>query len=91
MTDVLRGFCRGHRLTRSLANFAKLVELFDRHDVSFVCVTQQFNITTSMRRLTLTVLLSFARFELELTSQAALTRRNGAARLRDRRPQNRLC
>ena len=48
------------RLTRSLADFAKLVELFDAHDVSFVSVTQQFNTTTSMGRLTLNVLLSFA-------------------------------
>src|SRR5262245_57895091 len=51
------------RLTRSLADFAKLVELFDRHNVSFVSVTQQFNTTTSMGRLTLNVLLSFAQFE----------------------------
>ena len=48
------------RLTRSLADFAKLVEQFDAHDVSFVSVTQQFNTTTSMGRLTLNVLLSFA-------------------------------
>jgi len=47
------------RLTRSLADFAKLVELFDAHGVSFVSVTQQFNTTTSMGRLTLNVLLSF--------------------------------
>src|SRR5205823_3890605 len=51
------------RLTRSLADFAKLVELFDDHGVSFVSVTQQFNTTTSMGRLTLNVLLSFAQFE----------------------------
>jgi len=51
------------RLTRSLADFAKLVELFDAHGVSFVSVTQQFNTTTSMGRLTLNVLLSFAQFE----------------------------
>ena len=57
------------RLTRSLADFAKLVELFDRHDVSFVSVTQQFNTTTSMGRLTLNVLLSFAQFEREVTSE----------------------
>ena len=50
------------RLTRSLADFAKLVELFDRHGVSFASVTQQFNTTTSMGRLTLNVLLSFAQF-----------------------------
>jgi DNA invertase Pin-like site-specific DNA recombinase len=57
------------RLTRSLADFAKLVELFDAHDVSFVSVTQQFNTTTSMGRLTLNVLLSFAQFEREVTSE----------------------
>jgi site-specific DNA recombinase len=57
------------RLTRSLADFAKLVELFDTHDVSFVSVTQQFNTTTSMGRLTLNVLLSFAQFEREVTSE----------------------
>src|SRR5260221_5204386 len=51
------------RLTRSLADFAKLVELFDGHGVSFVSITQQFNTTTSMGRLTLNVLLSFAQFE----------------------------
>ena len=51
------------RLTRSLADFAKMVELFDAQDVSFVAVTQQFNTTTSMGRLTLNVLLSFAQFE----------------------------
>jgi site-specific DNA recombinase len=58
------------RLTRSLADFAKLVELFDAHDVSFVSVTQQFNTTTSMGRLTLNVLLSFAQFEREVTRSA---------------------
>jgi site-specific DNA recombinase len=57
------------RLTRSLADFAKLVEQFDKHDVSFVSVTQQFNTTTSMGRLTLNVLLSFAQFEREVTSE----------------------
>jgi site-specific DNA recombinase len=57
------------RLTRSLADFAKLVELFDAHDVSFVSVTQQFNTTTSMGRLTLNVLLSFAQFEREVTAE----------------------
>ena len=57
------------RLTRSLADFAKLVELFDGHAVSFVSVTQQFNTTTSMGRLTLNVLLSFAQFEREVTSE----------------------
>src|SRR5882672_4660495 len=57
------------RLTRSLADFAKLVELFDQHNVSFVSVTQQFNTTTSMGRLTLNILLSFAQFEREVTSE----------------------
>src|ERR1700751_1700177 len=57
------------RLTRSLADFAKLVELFDARGVSFVSVTQQFNITTSMGRLTLNVLLSFAQFEREVTGE----------------------
>src|SRR5467141_111400 len=57
------------RRTRSLADFAKLVELFDAHGVSFVSVTQQFNTTTSVGRLTLNVLLSFAQFEREVTSE----------------------
>src|SRR5205809_3536345 len=57
------------RLTRSLADFAKLVELFDEHGVSFVSVTQQFNTTTSMGRLTLNVLLSFAQFEREVIGE----------------------
>jgi DNA invertase Pin-like site-specific DNA recombinase len=57
------------RLTRSLADFAKLVELFDAHGVSFVSATQQFNTTTSMGRLTLNVLLSFAQFEREVTGE----------------------
>jgi DNA invertase Pin-like site-specific DNA recombinase len=57
------------RLTRLLADFAKLVELFDKHDVSFVSVTQSFNTTTSMGRLTLNVLLSFAQFEREDTGE----------------------
>jgi DNA invertase Pin-like site-specific DNA recombinase len=56
-------------LTRSLADFAKLVELFDAHQVSFVSVTQAFNTTTSMGRLTLNVLLSFAQFEREVTGE----------------------
>ena len=57
------------RLTRSLADFAKMVELFDAHEVSFVSVTQSFNTTTSMGRLTLNVLLSFAQFEREVTGE----------------------
>jgi len=57
------------RLTRALADFAKMVELFDKHNVSFVSVTQQFNTTSSMGRLTLNVLLSFAQFEREVTGE----------------------
>ncbi len=57
------------RLTRSLTDFAKLVELFDKHDVSFVSITQSFNTTSSMGRLTLNVLLSFAQFEREVIGE----------------------
>ena len=57
------------RLTRSLSDFAKIVDLFDRNAVSFVSVTQQFNTTTSMGRLTLNILLSFAQFEREVTGE----------------------
>jgi DNA invertase Pin-like site-specific DNA recombinase len=57
------------RLTRSLSDFAKLIELFDAHDVSFVSVTQSFNTSSSMGRLTLNVLLSFAQFERELIGE----------------------
>lgn len=57
------------RLSRSLVDFAKLVEVFDRHDVTFVSVTQAFSTTTSMGRLTLNILLSFAQFERELTGE----------------------
>ena len=57
------------RLTRSLADFARMVELFDRHRISFVSVTQAFNTTSSMGRLTLNVLLSFAQFEREVTGE----------------------
>ena len=70
------------RLTRSLADFAKLTELFDAHDVSFVSVTQAFNTSTSMGRLTLNVLLSFAQFEREVAGERirdkiALSKRRG--------------
>src|SRR5436190_2282756 len=70
------------RLTRSLADFAKLVELFEAHGVSFVSVTQQFNTTSSMGRLTLNVLLSFAQFEREVAGERirdkfAASRRKG--------------
>jgi DNA invertase Pin-like site-specific DNA recombinase len=57
------------RLTRSLADFAKIVDVFDAHGVSFVSITQQFNTTTSMGRLTLNMLLSFAQFEREVTGE----------------------
>jgi len=57
------------RLTRSLADFAKLVELFDQQLVSFVSITQSFNTTSSMGRLTLNVLLSFAQFEREVIGE----------------------
>jgi site-specific DNA recombinase len=57
------------RLTRSLSDFAKIVDLFDKHSVSFVSVTQQFNTTSSMGRLTLNILLSFAQFEREVTGE----------------------
>ena len=57
------------RLTRSLTDFAKIIDIFDAHQVSFVSVTQQFNTTTSMGRLTLNVLLSFAQFEREVTGE----------------------
>ena len=57
------------RLTRSLTDFAKMVDVFDAKAVSFVSVTQQFNTTTSMGRLTLNVLLSFAQFEREVTAE----------------------
>jgi site-specific DNA recombinase len=57
------------RLTRSLADFGKIIEAFDQKGVSFVSVTQQFNTTTSMGRLTLNVLLSFAQFEREVTGE----------------------
>ena len=57
------------RLTRSLADFARIVQVFDSDNVSFVSVTQQFNTTSSMGRLTLNVLLSFAQFEREVTGE----------------------
>src|ERR1700724_3032599 len=57
------------RLTRSLADFAKMVEVFDTRGVSFVAVTQQFHTTSSMGRLTVNVLLSFAQFEREVTGE----------------------
>ncbi len=71
----LQPFCGGivvykiDRLTRSLTDFAKLVDVFDEYGVSFVSVTQSFNTTTSMGRLTLNVLLSFAQFEREVIGE----------------------
>jgi site-specific DNA recombinase len=75
LTDVAEGrvdvivVYKVDRLTRSLADFAKMVEVFDAHGVSFVAVTQQFNTITSMGRLTLNVLPSFAQFEREVTGE----------------------
>jgi site-specific DNA recombinase len=79
LKQLLADIAKGHidvvvvykvdRLTRSLADFAKIVELFDSKGVSFVSVTQAFNTTTSMGRLTLNVLLSFAQFEREVTGE----------------------
>ena len=57
------------RLTRSLTDFSRMIEVFERHGVSFVSVTQQFNTTTSMGRLMLNILLSFAQFEREVTGE----------------------
>ena len=70
------------RLSRSLMDFSKLVEVFDRNDVTFVSVTQSFNTTTSMGRLTLNILLSFAQFEREVIGERirdkfAASRRKG--------------
>src|SRR6202521_2228576 len=75
MADIKQGLInvvvvyKVDRLTRSLADFVKMVEAFDAHGVSFVSVTHQFNTTTSMGRLTLNVLLSFAQFEREVTGE----------------------
>lgn len=70
------------RLSRALMDFSKLVEIFDRHGVTFVSVTQSFNTTTSMGRLTLNILLSFAQFEREVIGERirdkfAASRRKG--------------
>src|ERR1700752_2475152 len=88
MADIAKGLVdavvvyKVDRLTRSLADFAKMVEVFDARGVSFVAVTQQFNTTPSMGRLTLNVLLSFAQFERELAGERirdkfAASRRKG--------------
>jgi site-specific DNA recombinase len=87
------------RLTRALSDFARLVDVFDRRGVSFVSITQQFNTTTSMGRLTLNVLLSFAQFEREggnrtgarqdrrLQEEGHVDGRHAALGLRRQRPQ----
>lgn len=88
MQDVEKGLIdvvvvyKVDRLSRSLSDFAKMIELFDKHNVSFVSVTQQFNTTTSMGRLTLNILLSFAQFEREVIGErirdkVAATKRKG--------------
>jgi DNA invertase Pin-like site-specific DNA recombinase len=75
LSDILAGkvntvvVYKVDRLTRSLNDFSKIIEVFDSHGVSFVSVTQAFNTTTSMGRLTLNVLLSFAQFEREVTGE----------------------
>ena len=75
LADIQRGMIdvvvvyKIDRLSRSLMDFSKLVELFDKHNVTFVSVTQHFNTTTSMGRLTLNILLSFAQFEREITGE----------------------
>jgi len=61
------------RLIRSLTDFSRMIEVFERHGVSFVSVTQQFNTTTSMGRLMLNILLSFAQFEREVSRMVNLT------------------
>jgi DNA invertase Pin-like site-specific DNA recombinase len=82
------------RLSRSLTDFARIVEVFEKNKTSFVSITQQFNMTTtSMGRLTLNILLSFAQFEREVigerrvTTQGHVDGRHAAARLRRARPQ----
>lgn len=77
-------FAAADRLTRSLADFAHMAQIFDAAGVSFVSVTQQFNTTTSMGRLTLNVLLSFAQFEREVTAERM---NNGRGAQRPARPK----
>jgi DNA invertase Pin-like site-specific DNA recombinase len=79
------------RLTRSLSDFAKIVEIFDRRNVSFVSVTQQFNTTTSMGRLTLNILLSFAQFEREVTGERIRDKIAASKRCPHRRSRPALC
>lgn len=68
------------RLSRSLLDFARLVDRFDQHSVSFVSVTQQFNTTTSLGRLTLNILLSFAQFEREIIGERTRDKMSAARR-----------
>jgi len=68
------------RLSRSLLDFARMMEIFDKHSVSFVSVTQQFNTTSSMGRLTLNILLSFAQFEQEIISERTRDKMSAARR-----------
>ncbi len=68
------------RLTRSLNDFSKLVEIFDKHQASFVSITQQFNTSTSMGRLTLNMLLSFAQFEREVTGERVRDKKLASAK-----------
>jgi site-specific DNA recombinase len=68
------------RLSRSLMDFARIIQILDKHNVSFVSVTQQFNTTTSMGRLTLNILLSFAQFEREIISERTRDKIAGARR-----------
>ncbi len=73
------------RLTRSLHDFSKLVEVFDKHQTSFVSITQQFNTSTSMGRLTLNMLLSFAQFEREVTGERIRDKKLATAKKGDQR------
>jgi site-specific DNA recombinase len=68
------------RLSRSLLDFARIIEVFDRNAVSFVAVTQQFNTTSSLGRLTLNILLSFAQFEREIISERTRDKMSAARR-----------
>ena len=68
------------RLTRSLMDFAKIMEVLDKHGVSFVSVTQQFNTTSSLGRLTLNILLSFAQFEREMIAERTRDKMSAARR-----------
>src|SRR4029077_17424789 len=72
--------CKVDRLTPSLAHFVKIGDIFDAHNASFVSVTQQFNTTTSLGRLTLNMLLSFSQFERETTSERPRDKMRAARR-----------